>query len=225
MKTLLFLPFLFLFFTANAQHYVRTKKNIGITASYNFIENTRYDASAYRAAEGNSFAIGITHQLKHVLYPELFFIQHRGTFPTSTESPIAASPYTMNGIGAGLTTKFDLFTFDNKKKNGICFARVVNVLVGADYTYNFDITSNANLSTMNEVNGKIGLGMYSIWGGSSKNHATWTIHWEGYYKYGFSPFMKIESFRPQGYAQSFEHSSVGLTLRLMYHKSYKFSEM
>jgi hypothetical protein len=225
MKKFLFLPLLLFVVNVNAQHYVRTKHNIGITASYNFIEDTRYAHSQDRTAQGNSFAIGLTHQMKHVFYPEVFFIHNTGTFPTSTESPVAAASYTMNGIGGGLTTKFDLFAFDNKKKNGYCFARVVNLLIGADYTHNFDINSNTNITTLDEASGKIGLGMYSVWGGSSKKHMAWTIHWEGYYKYGFAPFMKIESYSPDGSAQKFEHSSVGVTLRVMYHKSYKFSDM
>jgi hypothetical protein len=225
MKKLVFLSLLFFVTTVNAQHYVRTKRNFGVTTSYNFIENTRLQSRPERAAEGYSFAIGITRQVKRVLYPELFFIQHRATFPSSVESPVAASAYVFNGIGGGMTAKLNLFSFDSKKKNGYCFARVANLLVGVDYAFNFDISTNANLKTLNEANGKIGLGMYSVWGGSSKRHMAWTIHWEGYYKYGFTPFMKIESYTPEGTAQAFEHSAIGVTLRVMYHKSYKFSEM
>lgn len=226
MKKLLFIPLLFLFSAANAQHYVRTKHNFGIAASYNFIDDTRIKNSSHRVGQGNSFALGLTHQWKTILYPELFFIQHKGSFPSTVESPLAANTYTMNGIGTGMMAKLDLFTFDSKKKNGYCFARVLNLIAGAEYIYNFDINSpNTNLKTFSETNGKIGLGMYSIWGGSSKSHMAWTIHWEGYYKYGFTPFMKITAYSADGTDQSFEHSSVGVTLRVMYHKTYKFSDM
>jgi hypothetical protein len=226
MRKLLLLPVLLLTIAANAQHYVRTRHNFGITASYNFIDDTRLKHSFRGIEQGNSFAVGITHEWKEALYPELFFVQHRGTFPTAVESPVAASAYQLNGIGAGLTAKLDLFTFDSKKKNGYCFARVLNLIAGADYVYNFDInSSNQNLKTLNEADGKIGLGMYSIWGGSSRKHMAWTIHWEGYYKYGFSPFMNIEDYSPDGTSQSFKHSSVGVSLKVMYHKTYRFSEM
>ncbi len=226
MKTLLLFPILFLHTAGNAQHYVRTKHNFGITASYNFIDDTRLKNSGHGIGQGNSFAIGMTHEWKNCLYPELFFTQHRGTFPSAAESPIVASTYELNGIGTGLTAKLDLFTFDCKKKNGYCFARVLNLIVGGDYVYNFKINSpSENLKTRNETDGKIGLGIYSIWGGSAKNHAAWTIHWEGYYKYGFTPFMTIQNYTPEGNAQSFEHSSVGITLKVMYFKTYKFSEM
>lgn len=226
MKKLLLLPLLLLFFKGNAQHYVRTKHNFGITASYNFIEDTRFKNSSHRVEQGNSFAFGLTKQWKTILYPELFFIQHKGSFPASNESPVAAASYTMNGIGTAMLVKLDLFSIDNKKKNGYCFGRVVNLIAGAEYVYNFDISSSSpELKTFNETSGKIGLGMYSVWGGSSKKNMAWTIHWEGYYKYGFTPFMKIESYSPDGSAQAFEHSSAGVTLRVMYHKTYKFSDM
>jgi hypothetical protein len=226
MRKLLLLPALLLPFAGNAQHYVRTKHNFGITASYNFIDDTRLKNSIHGIDQGNSFAIGMTHEWQSFLYPEIFFTQHRGTFPVAAESPIAASTYQLNGIGSGLTAKIDLFEFDNKKKNGYCFGRVLNLILGGDYVYNFNINStNPNLKTLNEADGKIGLGMYSIWGGSAKNHQAWTIHWEGYYKYGFTPFMNIQNYSPDGSAQSFEHSSIGVTLRVMHFKTYKFSDM
>jgi hypothetical protein len=226
MKTLFFLPLLFATVSVNAQHYVRTKHNFGITASYNFIDDTRLKNSFRGIDPGNSFAVGITHEWKDFLYPELFFTQHRGTFPTTPESNVITTTYQLNGIGSGLTAKIDLFTFDTKKKNGYCFGRVLNLIVGGDYVYNFPINSaNALVKSENEVDVKAGLGMYSIWGGSSRKHMAWTIHWEGYYKYGFTPFMNIGNFNADGSAQSFEHSSVGVTLRVMYFKTYKFSEM
>ena len=226
MKKLLLLPVLFLCIAGNAQHYVRTKHNFGMTASYNFIDDTRLKNSHHGIEQGNSFSIGMTHEWKNFLYTELFFTQHMGTFPMAAESPVVSSTYKISGVGTGLTAKIDLFTFDNKKKNGYCFGRVLNLILGGNYTYNFDINAaNANLKTLNEADGKIGLGMYSIWGGSAKNHMAWTIHWETYYKYGFTPFMNIENYNADGSAQSFEHSSVGVTLRVMYFKTYKFSDM
>ncbi len=226
MKKLIILPVLFLYFDGNAQHYVRTKHNFGITASYNFIDDTRLNKSGHGIAQGNAIAFGITHEWKNCLYPELFFVQHNGTIPSSNESPVVASSYHLNGIGTGLTGKLDLFTFDCKKKNGYCFARVLNLIAGADYVYNFKMNStNPNIKTGNEANVKIGLGMYSVWGGSAKNHMAWTIHWEGYYKYGFTPFLNIQNYAADGSAQSFAHSSVGVTLKVMYFKTYKFSDM
>lgn len=232
MKKLLLLPILFLYTAGNAQHYVRTKHNFGITASTNFIDNTRLQNSKHSIEQGNSFAIGMTHEWKNFLYPEIFFAQHLGPFPSSVESPFVTTRYRQNGIGTGLTAKLDLFTFGCKKKNGFCFARVLNLIVGGDYVYNFKIilTNNVgtpieNIKSLNEASGKIGLGVYSIWGGSAKNHAGWTIHWEGYYKYGFTPFMSIQNYAGAGTVQSFEHSSVGITLKVMHFKTYKFSEM
>lgn len=225
MKNLFLIPILFLSLGLNAQHYIRTKHNFGITASYNFIDNTRLHNSNHAIEQGKYFAIGLTSVWKGFLYPEIFFSQHRGIIPTTFASEFAPTAYQLNGLGTGITAKIDLFTFDTKKKNGYCFARVLNLIVGGDYVYNFDINSNQNLKTLNEANGKIGLGMYSCWGGSAKNHQSWTIHWEGYYKYGFTPFLNIQNYSADGSAQSFEHSAIGVTLRLMYHKTYRFSEM
>jgi hypothetical protein len=226
MKKLLFLPILFVSLSVNAQHYVRTKHNFGVTASYNFIDETRLKKSFHGIEQGNSFAVGITHEWKNFLYPELFFVQHSGKFPVNTESPLAAASYKMNGIGMGLTAKIDLFTFDNKKKNGYCFGRVLNLIFGSDYVYNLPMNSVDGLvKTRNEFDAKAGLGMYSVWGGSAKKHMAWTIHWEGYYKYGVTPFMDIKNYAADGSALSFAHSSVGVTLRVMYFKTYKFSDM
>ena len=229
MRTLLLLPILFVSLSANAQHYVRTKHNFGITASYNFMDQTRLQKSFHGMESGNSFAVGITHEWKGFLYPELFFVQHSGTFPAaalSAESPATNSTYKLNGVGTGLTAKIDLFTFDNKKKNGYCFARVLNLIVGSEYVYHFNPMPSSDLvNTKNEWNAKAGLGMYSVWGGSAKSHMAWTIHWEGYYKYGITPFMEMQNYNADGSAQSFAHSSVGVTLRVMYFKTYKFSDM
>ncbi len=226
MRKLLFIPILFLSLNMNAQHYVRTKHNFGITASYNFIDDTRLQNSFRGIGQGNSFGIGITHEWKNFLYPELFFTQHSGTFPVTPESPYGAASYKLNGIGAGLTAKIDLFSFDNKKKKGYCFGRVLDLIFGGDYVHNFGFNPADDFAKpQNEIDGKIGLGMYSEWGGSSKSHEAWTIHWEAYYKYGFTPFMEIKNYAADGNSQSFTHNSIGITLRVMHFKTYKFSEM
>lgn len=223
MKKLLLLPLLFLFANANAQHYVRTRHNFGVTASYSFFDATQLKPGTRNAGTGTSMSLGITRQWHRVLYPELFVVQHAGKMPYANEI-VVASPYQTFGIGAGITGKFDLFSIDNKKKNGYCFGRVINLLLGVEDVQTIGKNLPGNFNPKNEFTGKIGLGMYSVWGGSSRKHQAWTIHWETYYRYGFSPFMTAVN-PATAETEKWHHGSFVVNLRVLHHKTYKFSEM
>lgn len=203
--------------TANAQHYVRTKHNIGIAASYGFADNTTEQWSTKSVKPGSTFSAGLTRSYADILYPEIFFTQHISEFPLSNEQGVV--PYKWNAIGAGLMTKFDLFSIDNRKRNGYCFGREINLDLGMDYTHGLNLSKKQEgFSQHDEIGAKAGIGMYSVWGGSAKGHEAWTIHWEAYYRYGLTPFM-------QNNGTDFTHSSFNIGLRLMHYKTYRFSEM
>jgi hypothetical protein len=221
MKNLLFLPLLLLCLPGNAQHYVRTKHNFGVTASYSFFDATQFKPGLKNSVNGTALSFGLTHEWKNMLYPELFFTQHSGTMPYSNEGGIAAH-YKTYAIGAGMTARFDLFSFDNKKKNGYCFGRVFNILLGVEDVQT--LNKNLPFDPKNEFAGKIGMGMYSVWGGSAKAHEAWSIHWEAFYRYGITPFMSATN-PVTNETEKFHHGSVGVNLRVIYHKTYKFSDM
>jgi hypothetical protein len=86
------------------------------------------------------------------------------------------------------------------------------------------LDKNLPFDPKNEFAGKIGIGMYSVWGGSAKAHEAWSIHWEAFYRYGITPFM-ITTNPLTNETEKFHHGSVGVNLRVVYHKTYKFSEM
>lgn len=223
MKNLLFLPLLLLCLPGNAQHYVRTKHNFGVTASYAFFDATQFKPGLKNSGMGTSMSFGITHEWKSILYPGLFFTQHTGVMPYALEGQVPVS-YKTNNIGAGMTARFDLFSFDNKKKNGYCFGRVFNILLGIEDVQPLQKNLPGGFNSRNEFAGKIGLGMYSVWGGSAKKHLAWSLHWETFYRYGISPFMT--GINPvTNESEKFHHGSVGINLRVIYHKTYKFSDM
>lgn len=221
MKNLFFLPLLLLCLHGNAQHYVRTKHNFGITASYSFSDAAQHKMGLKNAGNGTAMSFGITREWKNILYPELFFTQHAGTMPYANEGGLAIA-YKTNNIGAGMTMRLDLFPFDNKKKNGYCFGRVFNILLGVEDVQ--ALNKNLPFDPKNEFAGKTGLGMYSVWGGSAKKHLAWSLHWEIFYRYGISPFMTTVN-PVTNETEKFHHGSVGINLRVIYHKTYKFSEM
>ncbi|MBC7861921.1 MAG: hypothetical protein IAF38_03045, partial [Bacteroidia bacterium] len=131
---------------------------------------------------------------------------------------------TTNAAGAGFLMKLDLLHFGSKKKNGYCFGRMLNLILGQEYVYPLGMNrSEPGLKQNGELAGKVGVGMYSYWGGSSKKHLGWTIHWELYYRHGFTPYLKSD-FGTAG-NNNYKLSSVGLTCRVIRHKTYKFSDM
>ncbi|MBI3511567.1 MAG: hypothetical protein HY064_12970 [Bacteroidetes bacterium] len=217
MKRIALLPALLFATGISAQHYVRTKHNIGICASYSPFDNTVQQWSTHDIKNGSAFTAGICHEWNEIFYPEIFFVQHSSSFPLSNEE--GTVNYKWNGVGAGILMKLDLFSIDNRKKNGYCFGGMINYDLGFDYVHALQLSpSENNFSKHDELAAKTGLGMYSVWGGSSKNHEAWTIYWEAYYRYGLTPFMK------EG-GEDFSHGSFNLGLRVMHYKTYKFSDM
>ncbi|HTL82254.1 MAG TPA: hypothetical protein VL651_11140, partial [Bacteroidia bacterium] len=189
MKSLLLLPALLFVNMMNAQHYVRTRHNFGLCAEYTPFDHTVTPWSTKTIKTGNEFKAGITHSFSDIFFPEIFFVQHSGEFPSSIEQGFDPAKYKWSGVGAGLLMKLDLFSMDNHKKNGYCFGRVVNLNLGIDYTEALKLTdNNSAFIKRNQLNAKAGLGIYSVWGGSAKSHEAWTIHWEAFYNYGLSPF-------------------------------------
>lgn len=223
MKALLLAPALLFVHVMNAQHYVRTKHNIGIAATYSPFDNTVNHWKFDNLKTGSTFSAGITKSYGDILYPEIYFVQHTSEFPVAQGENLTDEKYKWNGIGAGLLMKVDLFSIDNHKRNGYCFGRVVNLGLGVNYAQALSLTdNNSAFIKRNELSAKAGLGMYSVWGGSAKNHEAWTIHWEAMYNYGLSPFMTQTNYSD---GAKFAHSSVTLGLRVMHYKTYKFSDM
>ncbi|HXC06212.1 MAG TPA: hypothetical protein VNZ86_15750 [Bacteroidia bacterium] len=209
---------------AGAQHYVRTKKNIGILASAYIPDYALHKGTNHGAVQGTGFAVGITKEFRSFLYPELFFASHQTqAFVPGSGTIWGPSSVTSNAIGVGITLKKDLLNFDMRKKRGNCFGRVLYFFLGPEYVYPIGGTLPQGVSQQGEFAAKAGLGMYSIWGGSSKSHSAWTIHWEFYYRRSFTPFLKTD-FGTQGNDQ-YLFSSFGITLRVIHFRTYKFSEM
>ncbi len=210
--------------SASAQHYVRTKKNIGIFASYYIPDYSMAKGNNAGNTQGTGFAIGVTHEMKRFFFPELFFVSHTSNaYIPDNSSTFHQSRVQSSALGAGLIFKYDLFRFDQHKKKGNCFGRVLNFIIGPEYTYPVGLRAPASGFQQNgEFAAKAGLGMYSIWGGSSKNHMSWVIHWEVYYRRGLTPYLQSDiPFASEKYTLS----SLGITLRVMYFRSYKFSDM
>jgi hypothetical protein len=226
MKNLPFLLLLLWVLPGKAQHYERSKKNLGIFAAYNFIDDTRAPKSNVRVAPGSALTFGLCHELKQVLYPGIFYSQYKSYYPLPGLDETMTQSYTIHEAGAELVLKLDLFSIDNRKKKGYCFGRMINLNLGLDYIYPIQTTLELPQYRLNpEAGMKGGLGMYSVWGGSAKSHMAWTIHWETWYRRGYTPFLNAASFNPDGSDQPFKRGSFGVTLRVMYHKTYKFSDM
>ena len=207
-----------------SQTYVRTHKNIGILGSVYFPDQSKRKGSTSGTNRGVGYGIGLTYKLRDIFYPELFFVNHSNSiFRPDTGSTWASSHVSSNSLGAGILIKQDLFSIDNKKKNGYCFGRVLNLLLGSELVFPLSTTKIPGLNQKTEFAGKIGMGIYSIWGGSSKNHRTWVIHWEIYYRKGFTPYLRTDFGLPGN--NKYTLSSLGVTLRIMHFKTYKFSDM
>jgi hypothetical protein len=213
---------LFLLLPLRAQHYQRTRHNIGLTATYSPFEWNSASRNFSASARGSMFALGLTRSYNDWLYPELFYVHRSNALPQTAET-VAPSNYTLHEAGAGLLVKLDLFSIDNHKRDGYCFGRVVNLLAGADYVQPLASSGlPAASKTKGEIGLKAGLGMYSVWGGSAKKHQAWTIHWETFARYGMNPFLTV----PASTGDSdYRHLTAGLTLRVIHHKVYKFSDM
>gem|GEM_PF-2023426 len=210
---------------ASAQTYVRTSKNFGLFAAYSPANMTQRPGSFRTVNNGQALSAGLTRQVWQIVYPELFYLRHQGFTPYSDENNTPV-PYRWNGIGAGLAVKLDLFAFDVRKKNGYCFGRMVNLIAGGDYVHPVAVTATPFESkAQGEATARLGLGMYSVWGGSSRAKKSWTIHWEATYRYGLTPFMTAIDRPAPGMNDAWTHSSVNLTLRVIRHKVYKFSDM
>jgi hypothetical protein len=202
---------------------VRTKKNIGIFASYYMPDYSLGKGDHPGNTNGSGFAFGITHEIKRCLFPELFFVSHTSNvYLPDNSSTFHTSPVSSRALGAGLLFKYNLFPINRRKKNGYCFERMINVIIGPEYTYPIGMNTPAGFKQNGEFAAKAGLGMFSVWGGSSKNHMSWVIHWELYYRRGFTPYLQSDIPMTN---EKYTLSSVGLTLRVMYFRTYKFSEM
>lgn len=213
---------LFLLLPLRAQHYQRTRHNFGLTATYSPFDWNSASKNFSAAAKGSMFSIGVTRSWKDLLYPELFYTHRSNTLPQTSET-VAPTNYTLHEAGAGLTMKLDLFSIDNHKRDGYCFGRIVNVLMGADYVQPIASSGlTSSMKTKGEVGLKAGLGMYSVWGGSAKKHQAWTIHWETFARYAANPFLTVTDVTGD---TNYRHLTAGLTLRVIHHKVYKFSDM
>lgn len=225
MKRLLLLCLVFIVTGATAQTYVRTRHNAGLVLSYSPFDLTERPASFRSDAKGSLLMAGVTKQMAGILYPEVFYLRHEGRMPYTTEGT-PATPFNWNGIGAGLTAKFDVLVYDKHKRGGNCFARVLNVVTGMEYVMPFSASAVPyDVKLTGEAAAKLGFGSYSVWGGSARNHKAWTVHWEMTYRYGLSPFIKVADMPHPGLTDAWTHNSVSLTLRVIRHKVYKFSEM
>ncbi|MFI5148244.1 MAG: hypothetical protein ACHQRM_00810 [Bacteroidia bacterium] len=207
-----------------SQHYIRTKKNIGILVNAYVPDYSVYKGTTSGKFQGTGYAVGITHDIRGFLYPELFFASHM-TQVVVPGDHAAWSPagVTTNAVGAGLTFKKDLLEFNMKKKKGYCFGRMLNILLGPEYVYPLGGSMPSGVKAEGEFAAKAGLGMYSVWGGSSKSHAGWVIHWEFYYRRSLTPLLQSD-FGVAGNNQ-YTLSSFGITLRVIHFRTYKFSEM
>ena len=207
-----------------AQTYNRTKKNIGIFGTMYLPEFSARKGSNSGTTKGTGFAVGLTRKMGNVFYPEIFFVNHRNQVILPDSADVwRASSVSSNSIGAGFLLKLDLFTFNSKKKNGYCFARILNLILGPEFVYPISLSAPAGIKQKPEFALKAGLGMYSVWGGSSKGHKGWTIHWEAYYRRGFTPYLRSD-FGELG-NHKYMLSSIAVTLRIIRFKTYKFSDM
>jgi hypothetical protein len=209
--------------SADAQHYVRTKKNIGVFASYYMPDFSLGKGDHTGTTSGSGFGIGITHEIKGCLFPELFFVSHTGNaFIPDNSSTYHTTGISSRALGAGLLFKYNLFPINQHKKKGYCFERMINFILGPEYTYPLGMNAPAGFKQNGEFAVKAGLGMFSVWGGSSKSHLSWVIHWELYYRQGLTPYLRSDLPLAN---EKYTLSSVGLTLRIMYFRTYKFSDM
>ncbi|TND07625.1 MAG: hypothetical protein FD123_3177 [Bacteroidetes bacterium] len=210
-----------------AQTYVRTKHNFGVTFGYSPTDMsiTERAGSLRVGNNGQAISAGLTKQVARIVYPEIFYLRHQGFTPYSDENNTPV-PFRWNGLGLGCLLKVDVAVFDVRKRKGYCFGRVLNLIAGGDYVLPFavsDVPFEAKMKGEGAV--KVGFGLYSAWGGSKRSHKTWTIHWEAAYRHGLSPFMTVEDRPVPGRTESWKHGSVNLTLRVMRHKVFKFSDM
>ena len=207
-----------------SQTYVGTHKNIGILGSVYFPDDSKRKGSTSGTSKGTGYGIGLTCKIRDVFYPELFFVNHSNSvLKPDTGSAWSTSHVSSNSLGAGFLIKQDLFSIDHKKKHGDCFGRVLNLLLGSELVFPLSVNKIPGLNQRTEFAGKIGMGIYSIWGGSAKGHRTWVIHWEVYYRKGFTPYLRTD-FGSLG-NNKYSLSSLGVTLRIMHFKTYKFSDM
>ena len=155
--------FLFLFSVLTAhlygQHYIRTKKNLGVLGMYNLGQMNAIDPS---------YQFALCKQFGRYTLPEL------GVKAVSQESGLQ-----INSLYAGVQFRKNLIKLNERKKGAKCKLEILEGFVTPEFNYYLSNTASAKPAPFSL---RYGLGLYHVESGGSKRSRAWATKVEVYHR-------------------------------------------
>ena len=179
----------------NAQHYVRTKKNIGVIGLYNLSPR----APQQNFASTTPFLqLGLCRQFGKYAVPEI-------GITLAAPKATGLNP-TFEGLFTGLQLRKNLIKINQRKHGAKCKAELLECFITPEYRYSLNEMRNSNQS---QFAVRYGLGLYHVESGGSKRSKAWVTKVEAYHR------------NYLGGVQAQPHE-FGVALRIQHFKTYDF---
>lgn len=178
-----------------AQHYVRTKKNIGALGMYSLSPTVN---SQNISSSSPFLQLGLCRQFGKYTIPEF-------GISIARPSAIGLNP-SVTGIFTGVQFRKNLIKINERKHGAKCKAEVIEGFFTPEFRYNFDPLRTAS---QNQFSLRYGLSLYHIESGASKRARAWVTKIEVYHR----NYLGATNANPHEF---------GIALRIQYFKTYDF---
>lgn len=214
-KLMIMIFFLTISLSDSAQQFKRKGPNIGIQAGLN------YDMMFPESGSGISYGAGITTRVFNIIYPSVNYILHNDnvSFNDSASNKLNGSlKYSTLYIPVSL--RVPVITMSLGKTSGNrCTSLIIYAIAGLGYSHILSSDSNFDYSIKDPFSFHAGLGFNIHRQGQSLLNQFADIEYDIVYSRNISKNFSV------GYNSVFGGSTIGIVMRILMFKTYKFGNM
>ena len=214
-KLILLIIFLSGSLSGQAQQFKRKGPNIGVQAGLN------YDMMFLKSGNGISYGAGITTRLFHVIYPSINYILHNENvlyLDSASLQAKATMRYSMLYIPISIRVPFLTYSL-GKTSGNRCTSLIMYAIAGLGYSYVLSSESSIDYSIKDPFSFHAGLGFNIHRQGQSWLNQFADIEYDIVYSKNFSKNISA------GYNSVLGGSTIGIVMRILIFKTYKFGNM